>query len=76
MRLLIDFQCFTTVLRLFCDCFATVLRLNRVCLMNRGGGWFIVDLVSSLPIHYVTMALKGADEGQDTGKEVRLFKVR
>ena len=44
--------------------------------MNRGGGWFIVDLVSSLPIHYVTMALKGADEGQDTGKEVRMFKAR
>eukprot|EP01043_Picozoa_sp_COSAG02_P015937 COSAG02_NODE_691_length_18445_cov_23.541099_2_plen_929_part_00 len=37
-------------------------------------GWFVVDLVTCLPISYVLMSMYGVDAA-DKGKEIRLFKI-
>lgn len=45
-----------------------------ICGFRSGGGYFIIDLISSLPIQYFAM-LVANDEDEDTGKNIRLFKV-
>eukprot|EP01043_Picozoa_sp_COSAG02_P047044 COSAG02_NODE_4469_length_5331_cov_1.979931_3_plen_427_part_00 len=45
-----------------------------VCGFRSGGGWFFVDLISSLPIQYIAM-ISGSDEGKESGVQIRLFKV-
>ena len=40
-----------------------------------GGGWFVVDLISSLPINYVMLAVQhDGDRDMDQGPMVRLLK--
>lgn len=45
-----------------------------VCGFRSGGGWFFVDLISSLPIQYIAL-IGGGDEGKESGVQIRLFKV-
>jgi hypothetical protein len=45
-----------------------------VCGFRSGGGWFFVDLISSLPIQYIAM-ISGRDEANESGVQIRLFKV-
>ena len=45
-----------------------------VCGFRSGGGWFFVDLISSLPIQYIAL-ISGNDEGKESGSQIRLFKV-
>ena len=45
-----------------------------VCGFRSGGGWFFVDLISSLPIQYIAL-IGGGDEGKESGVQIKLFKV-
>lgn len=43
-----------------------------VCGFKSGGGWFLVDVISSLPMQYIAML---AGEDQEPRQQTRLFKV-
>ena len=45
---------------------------HYVCGFKSGGGWFLVDAISSMPIQYIAML---AGEDQESGQQIRLFKV-